>query len=291
MLGAVFSVRSRDGLRLAVEQAGAAGGPAVVFVHGFAQSRRVWRSVMQGPLASECRLVAFDLRGHGDSDAPPPDRAAGKWLGADLAAVAHSVGPAPIVVAWSYGAAAVGEYLRAGGRPGGVLLVGAAVQIGWSARELLGPTMLDHARGLASDDAGLYEAAARSFLRGCTARPLARDAFERMATEMLRVPAAVRAALLRRDDDYRADLARCRAPMATLHGRLDSVVLPAMSDRIATLAPGERLERVGHVPWLEDAPAFEAAVRAIATRARAARDTVCVEPAGAEQGGLAPQSE
>ncbi len=259
-------VTSADGVRIARQVAGVASGPAVVFVHGFAQSGAIWRSVLEGPLARDHLLVSFDLRGHGDSGRPEVERAAGAWLGGDLTAVIASLNaPAPpVVVAWSYGGAVLGAYLRAGGSLGGALLVAAAVKIGRAARPLFGSTMLDHARALLSDDAAVYAEACRRFLGACTATPLPGDAFEAAVSEMRRVAAPVRRAMLARDDDYGAELAACAAPLATLHGRADTVVLPAMSEHIAATVPGVDgtwLDRIGHVPWLEAPSAFESAVR------------------------------
>ncbi len=54
---------------LAYDEAGA--GPPVLFVHGYPLSRRMWRPQLDG-LGGVCRLLAVDLRGHGDSQATPP---------------------------------------------------------------------------------------------------------------------------------------------------------------------------------------------------------------------------
>ncbi|HEU4536257.1 MAG TPA: hypothetical protein VFS00_19165, partial [Polyangiaceae bacterium] len=55
-------VRTADGLRIAYDDAGPPGAPAVVFVHGIAQGRAAFRGVLEGPLARELRAVAFDVR-------------------------------------------------------------------------------------------------------------------------------------------------------------------------------------------------------------------------------------
>jgi pimeloyl-ACP methyl ester carboxylesterase len=59
---------SRDGTALAYEDAGA-GEPAVVLVHGIA-CRRAFMAPQARFLRARHRVVAIDLRGHGDSDAP-----------------------------------------------------------------------------------------------------------------------------------------------------------------------------------------------------------------------------
>ncbi len=58
----------RDGMALAYEAAGS-GGPPLVFIHGLACHRGFWASQMQH-FAARHRVLAPDLRGHGQSDAP-----------------------------------------------------------------------------------------------------------------------------------------------------------------------------------------------------------------------------
>jgi non-heme chloroperoxidase len=262
-------VRSADGTSLAVEEAGVPGGRPVVLLHGIAQSREVWRPLLDGPLAHELRLVAPDLRGHGASDAPagPEAYASGDRLALDLHAIIEALGlERPVLVAWSYGGVAIGEYLRRFGSSGlgGLFLVAAAVAVGRDARAWFGPAMMNNARALMSDDPAAYEAGARAFLAASAAAPLAQGELERAARAMLGVPAHVRRALLARGEDYTPEIAGCEAPVATLHGTLDEVVWPALSRHVASLRPGVRsfeLEGVGHLPWLEAPERFEAALR------------------------------
>ena len=46
-------------------------GEALVFLHGFALDRTMW-APQTSALAARCRCVAIDLRGSGESSAPPP---------------------------------------------------------------------------------------------------------------------------------------------------------------------------------------------------------------------------
>ena len=266
-------VHAKDGLRLAVDEAGERGKPAVVFVHGYAQSRASWRQVLSGPLAEELHLIAYDLRGHGDSETPPVERCTVEQLGADLAAVIESLGGAtPIVAPWSYGGVSVGEYLRQGGRQlSGLWLLAASNAIGRSARPLFGSAMNNHARALLSADPATYEAGARAFLTETTSAALSPEVIEDSLAEMLRVPAHVRSALLSKDQDYLEELATCGLPISILHGRGDLVVLPAMSERVIARVPEARgvwLDDVGHLPWLEAPQVFAAELRALVKRAR-----------------------
>lgn len=263
-------VTSADGTGIAVETSGPIGAPAIVLVHGIAQSRQAFRGVLDGPLARDHRLVAFDLRGHGASDKPeaPEAYAANDRLGEDLHAVIATLGlDRPAVVAWSYGGIVVAEHLRRYGDAGlgRVVFLGAAVRLGKPAKGLLGPTMLAGGRGLVSDDDEVYRAAARTFLEGCFAAAPSGEHVDAMLAEMMLVPVHARRPLLMRSEDFDAELAASKLAFATIHGAEDSVILPAMSAHLASIHPGTRatvIPGVGHVVPVEAPAAFEAALRA-----------------------------
>jgi hypothetical protein len=65
----IHTVEGGGGLRLHVREWGA-DGPPVLFMHGWSQSHLCWARQYQSALADEFRLVAYDLRGHGMSQAP-----------------------------------------------------------------------------------------------------------------------------------------------------------------------------------------------------------------------------
>lgn len=46
-------------------------GPPVLLLHGFPDSSKLWRHVMEPLAAKGYRVIAYDQRGFGDSDAPP----------------------------------------------------------------------------------------------------------------------------------------------------------------------------------------------------------------------------
>ena len=94
-------------LTLRGEQAGPVGAPAVVLLHGVSATRR---NVVHGSrhLARRgYRMVAYDARGHGDSDpAPSPDAYGYPELVDDLRAVLDELGlERPVLVGASMGAA------------------------------------------------------------------------------------------------------------------------------------------------------------------------------------------
>lgn len=265
-------LRSRSGHAIAAWDAGLHDAPACVFVHGVAQSRGVFERVLRGPLAEERRLVAFDLRGHGDSAAPEDASAITRAsLAEDLDAVIRGLElDRPTVVAWSFGGVVVGEYLRAHGDSalGAIVLLAASVRTGRDARDLFGPVMLDHARALLSEEPGTYAEGARAFVRGCTAEPLDPAIADATTRAMLRCAARVRRPLLAGGEDYVPDFLHARIPIATMHGELDRVVAPAMSALLAERALAVRFSGAGHMPWLETPAMFvDALLRFSASRA------------------------
>lgn len=82
-----------EGGALAGRATGPANAPVVLLVHGYPDTRRVWRLTTQR-LAHNHRVVSYDVRGAGDSYAP---RRLGDYalpcLTADLGAVADAVSP------------------------------------------------------------------------------------------------------------------------------------------------------------------------------------------------------
>jgi non-heme chloroperoxidase len=254
-----------SGLVLAADEAGPADAPTVVFVHGIAQSKKVFHRVLAGPLARELHMIAFDLRGHGDSQTPEGELSRAQ-LADDLAAVIAELDH-PWIAPWSFGGVVVGEYLRAHGDAalGGLIYLAGAVRTGREAAVLHGATMMKHARSLLSEDAAVYATAAREFVTDSTVKPLPDDVISASVADMLRVVARVRRPLLAGGEDYTKELAATTIPVATIHGAHDTVVLPAMSDLLGTLRPVKsvRIRDVGHLPWLEAPEAFDAALRSI----------------------------
>jgi pimeloyl-ACP methyl ester carboxylesterase len=109
------SVTATDGVRVAVHLLGGAG-PDLMLAHATGFHGRIWRPVADR-LASDYRCVAPDLRGHGDSAAPPPQELDWSGLAADLLAAVDGVGLGhPFGVGHSSGATAL--LLAEQARPG-----------------------------------------------------------------------------------------------------------------------------------------------------------------------------
>jgi pimeloyl-ACP methyl ester carboxylesterase len=106
-------VTSTDGVRLAVHESGDPDRPVLVAVHGYPDNHHVWDGVAS-ELGRDFRVVAYDVRGAGDSD-KPAGRAAYRiaQLGDDFAAVIDAVSPdAPVhVLAHDWGSMQLWEPL------------------------------------------------------------------------------------------------------------------------------------------------------------------------------------
>lgn len=93
-------IATSDGTGLHVEIAGAADAPVTVLLaHGWTLDARTWEPVADR-VAGPARVVRYDHRGHGGSDAAPPDTMTLDQLADDLADVIAGVAPhGPLVLA------------------------------------------------------------------------------------------------------------------------------------------------------------------------------------------------
>ncbi|MFC6837796.1 alpha/beta fold hydrolase [Halomarina ordinaria] len=99
-----------------VDETGDDDGPAVLFVHGCTQSRLAWDRQLQSDLDDDFRLVAMDLRGHGDSERPTEAYDDPALWGDDVRAVIDELQlDQPTLVGWSYGGLVMSDYFKTHG--------------------------------------------------------------------------------------------------------------------------------------------------------------------------------
>jgi len=253
------------GLRLHVREWGRADGPPILFIHGWSQNHLCWARQYDSALAGEFRLVAYDLRGHGMSEAPlePGHYTDGKLWAEDVAAIIDELGLGrPVLVGWSYGAFVICDYVRAYGqdRIAAIDFVEGAVKLGEAAfGTLIGPGFLDHFVGATADDLPTNIGAMRSFVRACVVKPVPDDDLETAICWNVAVPAAIRANLAAREIDCDDVLTAMQVPLLVTQGRADSVVLPAMAEHVLATCPTAEAswyDGTGHVPHLEDPRRF-----------------------------------
>ena len=276
---AVHTVQGGGGLRLHVREWGKADGPPILFIHGLSQNHLCWAKQYQSSLADEFRLVAYDLRGHGMSEAPlePEHYTDAKLWADDLAAIIEQLGlDRPVLVGWSYGGFVICDYLRAHGqdRIAAVDLVGGVVTLGQAAfGTLIGPGFLDHFPDVTADDLPTNILGMRGLVKGWPARPYPPEEVETLLCSAMTVPARIRANLGAREIDG-DDVLRALevVPLLVSHGRADTVVLPAMAEHVLAICPAAEAswyDGVGHTPFLEDPERFNRELADLTRRARA----------------------
>lgn len=194
------SVTSTDGVVLSVAEAGPRDAPAVLFLHGIGQSLTSWRRQFESPLAQRLRLVAMDLRGHGDSgkpSAPEAYRRACQWAD-DIRVVREALGlERPVLVAWSFGGLVAMNYVRCDGAQS---LAGLAL-IATAGGRLVPSTpagatpAASASLDMAAPDLRLNLAGARTFARLMTATPPDAAWEDETVAALLKLPAYVRRAM------------------------------------------------------------------------------------------------
>jgi pimeloyl-ACP methyl ester carboxylesterase len=271
------TVPGGGGLQLHVREWGEPDGPPILFIHGWSQNHLCWAKQYESELADELRLVAFDLRGHGMSEAPlaAEHYTDGALWAQDVAAIIDQLElDRAVLVGWSYGAFVICDYLRAHGQEhvAAINFVEGVVKLGEAAfGTLIGPGFLDHFVGATTDDLPTNIATMRSFVRACVAKPLAADDLETAMCWNIVVPAPVRANLAARQLDYDDVLRSLDVPLLVTQGRADTVVLPAMADHILATCPTAEAswyDAVGHVPHLEDPARFNGELAELSRRTR-----------------------
>ena len=65
-------IKTRSGLTFTADVAGSAGGPLVLLLHGFPESRHSWRAALPALAAAGYRAVAPDQRGYSPGARPDP---------------------------------------------------------------------------------------------------------------------------------------------------------------------------------------------------------------------------
>jgi pimeloyl-ACP methyl ester carboxylesterase len=273
----IHEVRGGGGLRLHVREWGNAEGPPILFIHGWSQNHLCWAQQYESPLAEEFRLVAYDLRGHGMSEAPlePAPYTDPELWADDVAAIIDALDlDRAVLVGWSYGAFVVCDYVRVYGqdRIAAINFVEGTAKLGEAAfGTLIGPGFLDHFAGATADDLPTNIAAMRSFVRACLVKPVSADDVETAVCWNVVVAPRIRANLAAREIDCDDVLRALDVPLLVTHGRADSVVLPAMAEHVlaeCATAAASWYDGVGHVPHLEEPGRFNRELAELTRRVR-----------------------
>lgn len=258
------TITGGGGLALHVDEAGKPGGKPILFIHGISQCTLCWSKQLRSDLAHDFRLVAMDLRGHGESQKPLDVYGEPKLWADDVHAVMQALHlEKPVLVGWSYGGFVICDYVRHYGEDNiaGVNWVGCSSRLG----EALGDTgflnaeLFALAPGLFSQDAEASTAALQKFLRMLFHREPSREDRYLVLGYNSVVPAPVRQQMFARNIDNDSLIGSMRRPMRVTFGAEDRIVLPAAGEHIARLARHSSkavYAQVGHSPFWEDAERF-----------------------------------
>jgi len=252
--------RTDDGCQLAYALTGSQTAPALVLCNSLGTDQSLWDAQVEA-FAARYRVLRFDTRGHGASDAPAGDYTIDR-LGRDVLSLMDGVGirQAPVCGVSIGGLTTLWLGIHAPDRVLRLVLANTAARVGslefWVERMRVART-----EGLES----LAEVTMQRWFteRFRTADP---ERVARMRATMLRVPVAgyLGCCAALRDADLRHLAAGVLAPSLVVTGTADVATPPAAGEALAAAIPGARLLALeaAHLANVEQAPAFTAAVLA-----------------------------
>ena len=298
--GQGLTVETFDGTHLYVDVIGDEGQPTLVFAHGYALSHRAWH-FQREELADAFRVVTYDQRGHGASEAAVSGDYSIEALGRDLSAVIEATlqdGQPVIVVGHSMGGMTLLSYVKqypeslvdriAGAVlmstsgsdvvTGGMVSVAVAAFSGLRTRATRAAfSALGRRRGGGEDaypgSSDLSYLLTKVIGLSTDASP-AHVAFTEQL--LLDTPTPVKAAIgpMFTSLDLREAAPLLKTPSLVLVGDQDRLTPPAQARRLAELLPDAELVElpgIGHMAPLEASAEVNAHIRAFATRVLRAR--------------------
>ncbi|HYD14535.1 MAG TPA: alpha/beta hydrolase [Allosphingosinicella sp.] len=266
-----------DGARIAYRDSGR--GTPVVLLHGLMAHAGFFDG--QAALAEDFRIIAIDLRGHGESVAGDGDMPGVERMAADVAELAGALDlEGAIGVGWSLGATILWHVLAgaAGQRFAGAVVVDMTARVRNDDEWDLGlsPEACE-ARSIAMRDD--FESFALTAGQAIFAQPVAPEhrkladwASLQFARNDAEAIAETWASLVRQD--MRALLDRIQHPTLIVHGgRSELYGEDTASHLVAALphARAVRFENSGHAPHLEEPELFNATLKDFADRLSLAR--------------------
>jgi len=256
-----YTVTSKDGVKLAVQESGNPDGPPVIFVHGLLGSRLNWDKQVRSPDLRQYRIITYDLRGHGLSDKPSgaePYHDGRRW-GDDLAAVIEgSHARKPVVVGWSLGGVVISNYLATHGDRdiAGAVYVDGVVEL--TADQIVGHTQVY--RDMNSPDLNTHLDGERAFVGLCFNHRPDAGTFDRLLAN-----AAMASWDMQKEIPtmtvFAADgLKNAHVPLLFIYGGRDALVntratlarASALNPRITSKVYAES----GHAPFIEEPDRF-----------------------------------
>jgi 3-oxoadipate enol-lactonase len=254
-------VTTDDGVRINTVIDGPGDGPCLLLMHSIGCDLTLWDPQIQA-LSADFRIVRFDARGHGRSDAPKGDYTLDR-LSRDALAVLDAVGvdSAYLCGLSLGGVTAQWLALHAAARVKAIIIANTATRIGtaeaWQARADM------------SIGQGMQALAPTAITRFFSERFLASspeiaDIFlQRLLTTAPEGYAGCCAVL--RDTDFTGQLGAIALPTIVIGGTLDVPTPLSQAEELARAIPGARLVALdaGHLSNVEQPAAFADAIRRI----------------------------
>lgn len=261
------SIEGSGGVPLNVIEAGKADGPAILMIHGLGMGALSFRPQLESDLAKDFRIVALDLRGHGNSGKP--------WRGQDLqpsevwaddvaAVIKVKNLKRSVIVGWSYGGFVAADYIRKYGVSdiAGLNLVGSFAGLVKQSRSVgsLTPEEMKHrttmqTSGNLADNVLVMNATINIFeFPGMT---LAYR--EEMRLLGLMLPGYVRKLLEKRQMDHQDVTPMLTLPVLITMGSNDVAKSADAYARLKTALPKAQysvFDGMGHLPFAQDPKRF-----------------------------------
>lgn len=275
------TVNGSGGVPLNVVEAGKRDNPGILFIHGNGQSYLSWHEQLHSGLADDFHLVAFDLRGHGNSGKPWDVAAYNQaciWA-KDVSAVIRETGLVnPLVVAWSRGGLIAMHYVACEGveNISGLAMVasrGRLVEVPLPSED--NPARVSQVQ-LEDQDIALNLAGAETFADLMTAQPISDEWSDISKAMNIMAPPyarrAMRSPVMGPNGNAVTSYARLidaiTVPFLVILGeddplrdssQLAAAFLAALPQTEVVMYPG-----VGHSPFLEVPDEFNATLRSFA---------------------------
>ena len=264
------TIKTPDGVAIAMQEWGYASGPEILFVHGFSQSHLCWKKQIESELEESFRMVTYDLRGHGDSDKPHDAafyREGSRWAEELHSVIAGADLHRPVLVGWSYGGRVICDYLLSYGDDAiaGINFVSATTKN--PPENAPGRRLIS---AMATADAAENAERTLAFLSACTALPVPTEDLDGMLAFNLLTPVEARSHMSGRPTPYEEALRRLCVPALVTHGEKDQIVPLEVGQYTASVVAGAKASfypESGHMTFWEDAPRFNRELAAFVVRA------------------------
>ncbi|MFK7831296.1 MAG: alpha/beta fold hydrolase [Congregibacter sp.] len=272
-----LTVEGGGGVPLQVVTAGSSDKPAILFIHGLAQSHFSFHKQFQSSLSDDFYLVSFDLRGHGASAKPWETNGYDSpevWA-QDVAAVIAATGiRRPLLVGWSFGTLVALDFIRVRGaeQVAGVVLTGAIgglLPFRLPSEEDPNVAKFQRVRQLQmSADPRDQVAASHQMVDWLTTARVPESERDVLRSTSMMLPAYARRAIYTRRQDNRDLLPRLAStPMLLALGADDNAVMLEDGASLAAKYTNINLslyENAGHSVFYEQAERFDRELRAFA---------------------------